>query len=429
MTTSRDGFSLESLVSPFGVVADVGEMMVPAGLRRVSAFCSLLGSGVPGTDFGGRVSSGFGLTIDASPLARLISVAEAAERYSLAPFRNQPVVWARASEMCGNILDPGRVPRCSDREYSHPSCPFVPFDSAARVRWMQGVELTSGEAIWLPAIMGWYGLPNIREEERFWYPISTGCAVHTDIAEALIRGILEVIERDAVTIAWLQKLSLPEIYASSLSEKARYLIEWSDRHFIETHVFDATTDLAVPTVFCLQLSAYDDQASQVVGSASARSIAAAAEKALLEAVMMRERLDSEQPGPETRAEIKSLVDSSLYMGSPGRRQAFDFLLASAGKSGIDHARLLPDASELALRCLIDTMSAKGMQVIAVDHTSRELHAAGLAAVCVVIPDLLPMSLWPYGQFRAHPRLTTAPAAMGHPSLPEEELNPWPLPFA
>jgi ribosomal protein S12 methylthiotransferase accessory factor len=75
------------------------------------------------------------------------------------------------------------------------------------------------------------------------------------------------------------------------------------------------------------------------------------------------------------------------------------------------------------------LSGKGMQVLAVNCTTRELAAVGLTAVNVIIPDLQPMSLLPLAQYRAHPRLYSAPLLMGYPSLPEEELNPWPVPYA
>lgn len=70
-----------------------------------------------------------------------------------------------------------------------------------------------------------------------------------------------------------------------------------------------------------------------------------------------------------------------------------------------------------------------MPVLAVDRSHAELRSVGLTAVNVVIPDLQPMSLLPLAQFRAHPRLYRAPAAMGFPVHSEEELNPWPQPFA
>ena len=74
-------------------------------------------------------------------------------------------------------------------------------------------------------------------------------------------------------------------------------------------------------------------------------------------------------------------------------------------------------------------AARDMPAVVVDRTSGDLAEAGLTCVSVVIPDLQPMSLRPLAQFKAHPRLYDAPARMGYPVRPEDELNPWPQPFA
>jgi ribosomal protein S12 methylthiotransferase accessory factor len=82
-----------------------------------------------------------------------------------------------------------------------------------------------------------------------------------------------------------------------------------------------------------------------------------------------------------------------------------------------------------LRRIIKVLSDASMEVIAVNRTTRELAAAGLVAVVVIVPKLQPMSLNPLVQFRAHPRLYSAPAKMGFRVLAEHELNPSPQPFA
>jgi ribosomal protein S12 methylthiotransferase accessory factor len=90
---------------------------------------------------------------------------------------------------------------------------------------------------------------------------------------------------------------------------------------------------------------------------------------------------------------------------------------------------LPAEPRKAVRELVDRLAVAGMQAVVVDRTCRELRAAGLTAVSVIVPELQPMSLDPLAQFRGHPRLAEAPVRMGFAALPEEEQNPWPQPFA
>jgi ribosomal protein S12 methylthiotransferase accessory factor len=118
-----------------------------------------------------------------------------------------------------------------------------------------------------------------------------------------------------------------------------------------------------------------------------------------------------------------------YMAAPAKSVAFEFLTADARDRLSSVHEPMPRDSGEALGWLVSRLSSAGMQVIALDLTTEELRAAGLTAVNVIIPDLQPMSLMPKAQYRGHPRLYTSPTLRGFRSLAEEELNPWPIPFA
>jgi ribosomal protein S12 methylthiotransferase accessory factor len=431
---------LETLVSPFGVVADVQARRAPRGLSALNsftAFSALLPSPRPWNSGGVRPphpartsigSPGLGVALADPVKARLIAIAEAAERYSATDFQ-QPVVWAPYRELDGTALDPRRIPRCSARELMAPGCPLGTFSPGPPIRWVRGIDLTTGIPTWLPAVMAFYGLNDTAPAERFWYRISTGFAVHSDPVEALVRGICEVIERDALMITWLQRLRLPVVSDDRLSSSAQDLLAWSRRHFIDTYLFDATTDMGVPAIFCLQLAPHDARRAQLVSCATARSIGSAVDKVLMEACQSHFiDHDSDDP-PADFADFYDLVDSANYMAMPSRAPAFSFLVDGARRRVAPERENMPDSPLEFLDRLIATLSAKDMQVLAVDRTTCELAEAGLTAVNVVIPDLQPMSLLPLAQYRAHPRLYSAPVQMGYPSLKEEELNPWPVPYA
>ena len=304
-----------------------------------------------------------------------------------------------------------------------------PVDPDATIRWVRGTDLATGEPVWVPAVMACYRLLDPRPGERFWYRISTGYAVHTDPVEALVGGMCEVIERDAIAITWLQRLALPVVSAQSRSELAGEVLDWCERHFVETYLFDATTDMGVPTVYCLQIAPSDVRMRQAVSCGTGRTITAAIDKALLE--VMRYRL----PGfdlPEVPADFRdflSITDGAAFMGRPEMASAFGFLTTDAQLRVAPPRSPLPAGASDALTAITRALADRGMRAVAVDRTCRELADVGLTAVCVVIPGLQPMSLHPLAQYRAHPRLYDAPLLMGHPSAGEEELNPWPQPFA
>lgn len=413
------------LVSPFGVLSAIRTRAQDRGLPEVFGAVALMGSGLPGTgpatDSVLDRSAG-GLSLADADLARLVAIAEGAERYAGRNYTALQPVTATASALDGPVLDLARLPRCSPAELAA-GCPIRPPDPGQPIRWVRGFGIRTGDPVWVPAVMACYGLPPASDAERFWYRISTGCAAHFDPAEALVRGIFEVIERDAIAVSWLQRLPLPLLRAGQLSDSAGRIVTWADRHFIDAYLFDATTDMGVPTVYCLLVAPHDDTVRQAAGCASARSLPAAAEKALLEAIGARQTSHA----AASTASLPS--DGTWPMASAQRACAYDFLLSGArDRVAAAERPALPAEPAEALRWLIRSLDRHDMPAYAVDRTPPEVAAVGLTVMAVLIPDLQPMSLDRRAQFLAHRRLYSAPARMGYTAHREEDLNPWPQPF-
>lgn len=421
--------ALDALVSPYGVVSVTRRYRSQGWMADLHGCHAEGGSGRPGAGADHHSSEGGGRSYGDPARARLVAIAEAAERYSAYEPPTAEHRWAAASGLDGPVADVTRLPRCSATELANPDCPIVPFDPDAPIRWVQGLELVSSVRTWLPAVMSTYRLHPAVPAERFWYQLSTGFAVHHDPTEALVRAVLEVVERDAIALTWLQRMPLPPLPDIPVSPALEELLGASRRHFLRTLLFDATTDLGVPTVYCLQLSEHDRRVRHVVGCAAGRTLSAAAEKALAEALGVRGALYGDAAEPASFAAFASITDGARYMAAPRRADAFAFLHAAAEGPPRAEQPGLPADPRAALAVLLDRFSALGMPVYAVDRSHCELRSVGLSAFNVVIPDLMPMSLLPLAQFRAHPRLFQAPAAMGFTVHSEEGLNPWPQPFA
>ena len=415
---------LRALVSPYGVMSEVLPGAPVRGLGRLSLASARIG-GAPGVERPDEFR-GAGRSLHGPDQAALTAIAEGAERYAGADFPGEREVWATAAELDGRVLDMSALPRCSPREYDSGRCPVTPYDPGQRIRWTEGLDLATVEPIWVPAVMGRHGMRRLSDAERFWNRISTGYAVHSDPVEAIVRGIAEVCERDAAAITWLQMPPLRRITFDAPTDALSTLLEYSDRHFMDTYFFDATTDMGVPTVYSLQTSEYDEACRQVVGCATGRDLPEAAAKALLESIPARALFHRDDPGS-----FGLVMAGAELMGKAEQRQSFDFLLGGHGgteRHSPADGPALPSDSTAALERLLRVLGGRGMQAVAVDRTTQELRLAGLTAVCVVIPALQPLTFHPYGQYRAHPRLYDAPAHMGFPVRREEELNPWPQPF-
>ncbi|WP_024874356.1 YcaO-like family protein [Saccharomonospora piscinae] len=420
--------SLDPLVSPYGVVSSVNPWK-QFGRLRLRLGVALVGSGNPHRTVGREgPETGGGHCWNSQEYADFIAVAEAAERYSGADMLDRPRRRATAEELAGECLEPERYPRCSEAELAVPGCPVVPFDPTAPIRWEEGLELTTGRSVWVPSAMACYGMRRDPKEE-FCNRLSTGYAVHTDPVEAVVRGICEVAERDSNALVWLQRLALPPVAPAQFTSTTAELIEWCRRRFVTVTLLDATTDLGIPTVYCLLSAEHDPRVSRCVAASTGRTLGQAADKALREAFCSRAFLLQRKRVPSGIEQFSAVEDGALYMGVPARRHAFDFLLSGlADRPPSAGVAALPDEADSALAVLVRRFADADMRAVVVDRTPRELADVGLTSVSVVIPDLQPMSLAPLAQFKGHPRLYRAPEAMGYRALPEEELTPWPQPF-
>lgn len=416
---------LESMVSAFGVVSTVSPVKYPELPPNVDIFHSVPGSGIPGRGSPDHDDC-FGRAFNNSSHARLVAIAEAAERYAAGAFSFETVIEGIAAELPGPTIQLCDIPRCSESEYRQPDCPLVAFDATRPIRWVKGADLATGEDRWLPLVMATYRTVP-RPEEKFVFRVSTGFAVHTDPLEAVFRGLCEVAERDAIALTWLQRLPLPTARLTA-SAQLSGMLSWCEQHFLEVTLFDATTDVEVPTVYLIMVAPHDHSLRNIIGCGTGRNLSEAAANALGETILLRSAMASTPEVGEIK-EIRRLADSAKYMAHADRSTAFDFLTRDGPGPVQKEPKALPQDTSLALRQIITRLTAIGTEVVVVDFTTDELRDVGLTAVNVVIPALQPMSLLPGAQFRSHRRLYRAPAAMGMRTLPEADLNPWPQPFA
>ena len=200
---------------------------------------------LPGTSFGrGRSQSE----------AELGCIAEGLERYSAIWQGDEPEQWGSRSEI-ENALDPASVLQYSARQYEqrpiaanqvaeHELVPRPLVDNE-RIAWTRITELLTGVDAWLPTEYCY--MWRRTRGEPIAIPDSNGCAAGRDLADAQKRGLLELIERDAVAIWWANRIEHPgvpwEAFADGELMKA---VADLRAEGLETHLLDLTTDLGVP---------------------------------------------------------------------------------------------------------------------------------------------------------------------------------------
>ena len=307
-------------------------------------------------------------------------------------------------------------------------------NKAEKIRWIQGLSLGDGKSVYLPLVWVYITPPAIKAE-RFWKPISTGCAANESYEAALLSAILEVVERDALSITWLQRLPIPII---ELEDPAVALGELWEAYqhsskALRVVFFDATTDLGLPVVYGLRVSSRDKRLHTVVSCSSSLDPAAACRKVMLEVASCSAWLRRTGDIPAQVEDFNLLYHGASYMAREEQAHAFDFLLNSRARIQLGNVAAkspVPPSldSRAALTMVVRRLTEFGYSVYAADLSTDEALSVGMRIVRVVIPGLMPFSWTQRARYLGHPRLYQAPAAMGYPVRNELKLNPWPQPF-
>ncbi|MFF5423867.1 MULTISPECIES: YcaO-like family protein [unclassified Streptomyces] len=439
------------LASPYGLVNRVTRLPVAEGEPDFPIFTASLGN--PGevlreqTGWEHNPSSGnfdgAGGDLDPERAAHL-AVAESLERYSSCARDPEQIIWATAAELGEDAVTSDRWPRCSPAELADPRSGLVATDPGGPMRWVRGWSFTRNRPVYVPAVQVWLKNPVESMAERFVHPVSTGCAAHSDPAAAVVNGILEIVERDAIALTWLQRLRLPrlEFDPAELAPEFRAFVERGSSPHLRTRLYDATTDLGIPVIYGVQLADDDRVIAQLVAATAeldpGKGIAKLYREASSLRIALRHMAKAAEKDAATAAgtpmaeeDIVSVVDGALLSGPLSQRHRFDFLLE--GDRPVHGLRDLPRAPSEeplpALAWLLARLHARGCEVIGVDLTTDEAEQVGATVVRMLIPELMPLSFVHRARYLAHPRLYAAPAAMGHPVRGEADINPHPQPFA
>jgi ribosomal protein S12 methylthiotransferase accessory factor len=360
------------------------------------------------------------------------SIGEAIERYSSSVYNKGQFITATADELGERALDLDMIPRCSNAELAHAKCSLVAADKSEPIRWVEGISLFDGRRVFLPVVMVYLYSGYMSRAERIYYPISTGCAAHTSLERALLNAILEVIERDAISVIWLQKMTLPRLEIDRLPMPLATYWEPYQRgsRELEYIFFDATTDIGVPTVYGLEVSPTNPTFTTLVHCSTALDPADAVAKVMRDMGSGRVPFRHPRPIPESWDDFGDVSHGAAYMAQPEQAHAFEFLRGSRNTRLLSQLpNLWSSDAKQNLQTVLELLRRKKMEAYAVELSTDEALRSGLRVVRVLIPGLQPLGFNYRARYLGHQRLYDAPKNMGYPVHAEQDLNPWPQPFA
>jgi len=367
------------------------------------------------------------------------AIGECIERYALSIVPPEELLFGSYVD----LLRQGESPIAPERfAFFDPSqsaeIPFAPFHEDTRVAWVRAANLTRHEECLLPACFLYvpYTPPFVDRGERVVATaISTGTACSDSRADALLKGICELAERDAFMIMWRSRLPCPRVRIDPRSELYPTFVEKFPRPGLEYTLVYTTLDLSIPSFFGILIDTRRTPPGIVVGGAAHLDPCQAALKTLLELAQGLKWMDYAEgqvfvPEPGFR-NVRSFPDRARLYASHDMREAMDFVFRHSDEillSDLQSLRTGTLRGDLG-RCL-SLLDERGLEVLGVDLTPCDAEECGLYVTKVVIPECETMEGDHRVPFLGGQRWRRVPVHLGHlEEIPTVvSINPYPHPY-
>jgi ribosomal protein S12 methylthiotransferase accessory factor len=323
------------------------------------------------------VSQGKGIDLDAARASGLMESIELfhAERI------HHPLKLATWNELrfSHNVVGPDTLPRTTGSL----------FGPDVSLLWIAGVDLFGSGQVWIP-----YELAHTNH--RLPLPTGTGCFVMTSnglasgnvLQEAVVHGLCEVIERDAMTLFLLRTTEEQDRLRVTLETitdpECRRVLERFENAGVAVGIWDVTSDVGIAAFRCVVVDAEPNPFRPLgpidgMGCHLVREIALL--RALTEAAQARLTViagSRDDNGRERYSDSQSetrIRRTRQKLREPGARRFSDV-----------PTRENPDCDE-DIACILNRLRAVALeQAVVVDLTKPEL---GIPVARVVVPGLEP----------------------------------------
>jgi ribosomal protein S12 methylthiotransferase accessory factor len=365
--------------------------------------------------------------------ARVSGICEAVERYSGVYRGDELTVRASQRELGDEAVPLNDVQLFSDRQFAHRhewnhQCSDShyhvvpePLDPDMTLAWVPYWSLTHKRTRYLPAALTYYGHPD--GSKRVCGADANGTAAGSTREEAVLQGLLELIERDAVAIWWYNRVPRPRVDLDSFD-----IPYWRTlrRHYEslsrDLWVIDITTDLGIPT-FAAISRRLDRPVEDIIVSFGAHfDPEVALTRALTEGNQFLPALSQSSADGSTRYLNEERDAIVWWKTATVANQPYLVPSDARAMQRDDYAvRTSTDLRDDVL-WTVDRLEPHGLEVLALDQTRADI---GLPVVKIFAPGL--RHFW---RRLAPGRLYDVPVTLGWLDRPrdEEALNPFSMFF-
>ncbi len=339
------------------------------------------------------------------------ALGEAFERQAAQYTGDEEVTFSTADKLPHRAFTPQALSPFSTEQYNG----FTAYDKASLqnpqwvkplaenqpIHWTKGWSLTQEEFVYFPFAHCFANSP-YRDHCHSLYTHNGNAAGNTK-EEALLQGLLELIERDTTAIWWYNQVPRPEISKDIVPAKNRTMIEKTIDEEWNYWLLDISADINV--VSCVAVGCHKKTGRFVMGFGSHLDVGIASQRALTEMYQLIVIKDK----------VTGPFDFDAIPPHP-----FLFPAKRLPKKQLEDYKPVNRDIRESILYLQDELKAVNLELCVVDYSRPDIP---LSTLKVIVPGLC--HFWPQ---LAAKRLYEVPVNIGWLSAPlqEDELNPMAL---
>ena len=311
-----------------------------------------------------------------------------------------------------------------------------------RFAWQYATDLRSGNSVLLPAQCVYWAYGHEHGEPQLKDVTTNGAAGWFTKEGAMLRGLCELIQRDAFMIFWMNSVTPPKIDPESVPDVAfQALYQKTLRYQFDIHCLDFTVDTQVPTFGVVLKDRNNHYPHQALGLSTnpdpIRALRNAFEEAWSIYYWMRQTESAILPDtytPFSDATINHQKRAALFATKENEHH-YAFLLEGTQKR-FDAQRwpVYPEEEKEQLTAIADHVASLAPD--RKDNTAYQtyvyladapiLKRIGYYAAQVIVPALIPLHINEHLAHRSGKRFSSVPPRLGY--VAAQDLNTSPQPF-
>jgi len=421
--------------SDFGLIKDIGRVLQYYDEPKPWQYSASIDSKFLNQKGRSFDSAASGISFFSEKYALLKCLSEAIERYcNFSFFKSSDKIISTFKVLKNDAIDPISIVGFSKNQLKSDALKKFRINNNSVFSWTQGKSLTTNQNILIPSQLIYLSYPFLKDEPSIYPSISTGCAGGECLSAALVRGICEIIERDAFMIFYLNKLPATKIQLELIDDsRIKALLNTFKRYCMEVYSFDLTTDITVPTFLSIVINRTGIGKSVSIGMKcgldSTSALVGSIEETFTSRTWLRTEFES-HPGKVSASDLlkKSDIKTRGFLWYPKSAiKKLDFLLNSQKRTSQLPLSRINKTSGEQLEILVSLLSKLGLEIIYKNITAPIFKKLNFFVAKVIIPKAQPFYLNESKKLLGGERLYKVPGKLGFKTS-NSKLNNFPHPF-